>query len=126
LPKRTSIELSVSGNVCPSLYGVIAYRVSLRTHEIGVRMTLGAGRGVIFRDVLSSDVVIAVGGVVIGEGLAIPAIRAIGAVQAGIHPVGPSAHVNAAALWVAVALLACYLPANRAARVNPVDALRQE
>jgi putative ABC transport system permease protein len=114
------------GLAAVGLYGVIAYRVSLRTHEIGVRMALGAGRDVIFRDVLSSGVIIAVAGVVIGEGLAIPALRAIGTVQAAIRPAGPSAHVTAAAIWIAVALLACFLPANRAARVDPVDALRQE
>ena len=68
------------------LYGVIAYRVSLRTQEIGVRMALGAGRGAIFRDVVLHGLTIAVAGVVIGEVLAIPAIRALASVQAGIRP----------------------------------------
>jgi len=108
------------------LYGVIAYRVSLRTQEIGVRMALGAGRAVIFRDVLSGGVMIAVAGVVIGEALAIPALRALGTVQAGIRPAAVSAHMTAAVIWVAVALLACYLPASRAASVDPVEALRRD
>jgi putative ABC transport system permease protein len=108
------------------LYGVIAYRVSLRTQEIGVRMALGAGRSAIFRDVLWHGVAIAVAGVVIGEVLAIPASRALASVQASIRPAAPSAHVAVAVIWVAVALLACYVPASRASRVDPMEALRRE
>jgi ABC-type antimicrobial peptide transport system permease subunit len=108
------------------LYGVIAYRVSLRTQEIGVRMALGAGRGAIFRDVLWHGVAIAVAGVVIGEVLAIPVSRVLASVQASIRPAAPSAHVAVAAIWVAVALLACYVPASRASRVDPMEALRRE
>ena len=67
------------------LYGVIAYRVSLRTQEIGVRMALGAGRGAIFREVVLHGLAIAVAGIVIGEVLAIPATRALASVQAGIR-----------------------------------------
>lgn len=108
------------------LYGVIAYRVSVRTQEIGVRMALGAGRGAIFRDVLLHGLAIAVAGVVIGEVLAIPAGRALASVQASIRPAAPSAHVAVAVIWVAVALLACYVPASRASRVDPMKALRHE
>jgi len=108
------------------LYGVIAYRVSLRTQEIGIRMALGAGRGAIVRDVVLHGLTIAVAGVVIGEVLAIPATRALASVQAGIRPGTPSTHVAAAVIWVAVALVACYVPASRAARVDPMKALRHE
>jgi len=108
------------------LYGVIAYRVSLRTQEIGVRMALGAGRGAIFRDVVLHGLAIAVAGVAIGEVLAIPAIRALASVQAGIQPAGPSTHVAAAVVWVAVAFVACYVPASRASRMDPMNALRHE
>src|SRR6185369_10683620 len=100
------------------LYGVIAYRVSLRTQEIGVRMALGAGRGAIFRDVVVHGLTIAVAGVAIGEVLAIPAIRALAAVQAGIRPGSPSTHVASAVIWVAVAFVASYWPAGRASRVD--------
>jgi predicted permease len=106
------------------LYGVIAYRVGLRTQEIGVRMALGAGRGAIFREVLQHGLTIAVIGVAIGELLAIPALRGLAAMQSGLRLDAPSAHVSAAVLWVVVALVACYVPASRAARVNPIDALR--
>ena len=108
------------------LYGVMAYRVSLRTQEIGVRMALGAGRGAIFRDVVLHGLAIAVVGVVIGEVLAVPAIRALASVQAGIRPGTASTHVAGAVIWVAVALAACYVPANRASRVDPMEALRHE
>jgi predicted permease len=108
------------------LYGVIAYRVSLRTQEIGVRMALGAGRGAIFRDVVWQGLAIAVAGVVIGEVLAIPSTRALASLQAGIRPAAPSMHVAAAVIWVAVAFVACYVPASRASRVDPMEALRHE
>jgi putative ABC transport system permease protein len=108
------------------LYGVIAYRVTLRTQEIGVRMALGAGRAAIFREVLLQGLAIAAAGVVIGEVLAIPAMRALASVQAGIRAGTPSTHIAAAAVWVAVAVVACYVPASRAARVDPMDALRHE
>jgi ABC-type antimicrobial peptide transport system permease subunit len=108
------------------LYGVIAYRVSLRTQEIGVRMALGAGRNAIFRDVLMHGLAIAVAGVVIGEVLAIPATRALASMQAGIRPGSPAMHVVIAILWIAVALVACYVPASRASRVDPMAALRHD
>jgi ABC-type antimicrobial peptide transport system permease subunit len=108
------------------LYGVIAYRVSLRTQEIGVRMALGAGRGAIFRDVVGHGLMIAMAGVVIGEAFAIPATRALASVQTGIRPAAPSMHVAAAVIWVAVAFVACYVPASRASHIHPMEALRHE
>jgi len=69
---------------------------------------------------------IAVAGVAIGELLAIPAIRALASVQAGIRPGSPSTHVAGAVIWVTVAFVACYVPASRASRVDPMEALRHE
>lgn len=108
------------------LYGVMAYRVSLRTQEIGVRMALGAGRGAIFREVVWHGLAVAVVGIIIGEVLAIPTTRALAAVQAGIRASDPSTHAAVAAIWVGVAFVACYLPASRASRVDPMEALRHE
>jgi predicted permease len=108
------------------LYSVIAYRVSLRTQEIGVRMALGAGRGAIFRDVVWQGLMVVVVGIVIGEVLVVPASRALAAVQPGIRPAAPSTHVAAAAIWLAVAFVACYWPASRASGVDPMTALRHE
>jgi predicted permease len=108
------------------LYGVIAYRVSVRTQEIGIRMALGAARGAIFRDVLLQGLTIALAGVVIGEVLAVPAIRALSSVQPGVSAGSPSIHVAGAVIWVAVALIASYVPASRASGVDPMEALRHE
>jgi len=108
------------------LYGVIAYRVSLRTQEIGVRMALGAGRGAIFREVMGHGLTVAIAGVAIGEVLAIPAILALASVQTGLRPGTPSIHLAAAAIWIAVAVFACYVPASRASSVDPMHALRHE
>jgi len=108
------------------LYGVIAYRVSVRTQEIGVRMALGAAKGVIFREVALQGLTIALAGVVIGEVLAVPAIRALASVQPGIRAGSASIHVAGAVIWVAVALMASYVPARRASSVDPMEALRHE
>jgi hypothetical protein len=82
-----ALLLAAIGSWCDS------YRVSLRTQEIGVRMALAPGAGAIFREVVLHGLAIAVAGVAIGEVLAIPAIRALASVQAGIQPAGPSTHV---------------------------------
>jgi predicted permease len=108
------------------LYGVIAYRVTLRTQEIGVRMALGARRSDVFRDVLRYGLAIVLVGVVIGEGLTAGLTGVVASVQDGIRPTGVTTHLTIGAIWIAVALLACYLPAARAARVDPLTALRHE
>jgi putative ABC transport system permease protein len=89
-------------------------------------MALGAGRAAIFREVMLHGLMIAVVGVVIGEVLAIPASRTLASAQAAIRPAAPSLHVAAAVIWVAVAFVACYVPASRASRVDPMEALRHE
>jgi predicted lysophospholipase L1 biosynthesis ABC-type transport system permease subunit len=108
------------------LSGVIAYRVALRTREIGVRMALGAGRLNVFREVVGQGLSIAVIGVVIGEVLTIGLVRVLGAVEADIRPPGVIVLTATGLLWMAVALIATYVPAARAARVNPLVALRYE
>jgi putative ABC transport system permease protein len=108
------------------LYGVIAYRVALRTQEIGVRMALGASRQDIFGEVLKYGLAIVLVGVTIGELLTAALTRAAGSLQEGIVPTGIGMHLGVALAWIAVALCACYLPAARAARVDPMVALRHE
>ena len=108
------------------LYGVIAYRVTLRTQEIGLRMALGAQRNDIFREVVSHGLAIVVIGVAIGEVLTAAVTRVVGSMQLGIRPTELSTHVVTGLIWIAVAFVACYLPAARAARVDPIVALRYE
>jgi putative ABC transport system permease protein len=108
------------------LYGVIAYRVTLRTPEIGVRMALGATRLDIFREVVSQGLAIVLVGVAIGEVLTAVLTALVGSVQEGIVSTGLSSHVAVGLIWIAVAFIACYLPAARAARIDPLVALRHE
>jgi predicted permease len=108
------------------LYGVITYRVALRTREIGVRMALGAGRRNVFREVVGQGLSIALIGVVIGEALMIMAGRVLGALDSAIQPPGIVVLVVTGLIWIVVSILATYVPAARASGVNPLIALRYE
>jgi predicted permease len=108
------------------LYGVITYRVALRTREIGVRMALGASRRNVFREVVGQGLSIAVIGVVIGETLMIGVGRVLGALDAEIQPPGLIVLAATGSIWIVVALVATYVPAARASGVNPLIALRYE
>jgi putative ABC transport system permease protein len=108
------------------LSGVIAYRVSLRTQEIGVRMAVGANRAAIFREVLWQGLAIVLVGIAFGEALTFGLTRVASSLQTGIRPTDLSTHAAIWLIWIAVALVACYLPAARAARVDPLVALRCE
>ncbi|HLG57134.1 MAG TPA: ABC transporter permease [Vicinamibacterales bacterium] len=108
------------------LYGVITYRVARRTREIGVRMAVGAGRRDVFREVVGQGLSIALVGVAIGEVLAVTVAQVLGSMQSDIRPPGLVVLVGTGVLWIAVAVLATYVPAARAARVNPLVALRYE
>jgi putative ABC transport system permease protein len=108
------------------LYGVISYRVALRTREIGVRMALGAGRRNVFREVVGQGLSIALIGVGIGGVLMLMVGRVLGALDSDIQPPGFAVLVITGAIWIVVSMLATYVPASRASGVNPLIALRYE
>jgi len=108
------------------LYGVLAYSVSQRAHEIGVRLALGAARGRIIRLVVGHGLVLCVAGLASGTILAAWMTGPIGGLLVGVDPGDPRVYGTTAAALLGVALLACYLPARRALRVDPASALRAE
>ena len=108
------------------LFGVTAYLVSQRTREIGVRLALGAGRRDIFRLVLGRGMTLAAAGAVAGLGGALWLTKVMQSLVFSISTNDPTTFAAVPVVLIAVALLACYLPARRAMRVDPVVALRCE
>src|SRR5579864_1291346 len=111
---------------CVGIYGVISYLVGQRTPEIGVRMALGAQRSDVMRLVLSQGVKMALLGVVVGTAAALGLTRLMASELFGITAHDPLTFAAVAMLLMLIALLACYLPARRASRVDPMIALRYE
>jgi len=108
------------------IYGVMSYVVSLRTREIGVRMALGAQRAEVLSRVLRDGLKLAGGGLICGLGAAFGATRLIRSWLYEVTPTDPLTFAGVAIVLVTVALLACWLPARRAAKVDPMEALRYE
>jgi predicted permease len=108
------------------LYGVIAYSVSQRRREIGIRMALGAEKSAVLKMVISQGIKLVLIGVVIGLAGALGLTRFLSGLLYGIKPNDPLTLVAVCALLITVALIASYIPARRATKVDPLEALRQE
>jgi predicted permease len=108
------------------IYGLMAYSIQQRTQEIGIRMALGAQPDALRKMVLQQGMRLAVIGVAIGIVAALGLTRLLASLLFGVQPRDPLVFIAVPVLLTAVALLACYLPARRATRINPLEALRWE
>ena len=108
------------------MYGVLAYHVSARTREIGIRVTLGARPREVVQLVVAQGLRVTIAGIAIGLLISALASRLLAALLQGVSPTDAITWSSAVGVWLAVALVACWLPARRAARVEPVVALREE
>jgi putative ABC transport system permease protein len=108
------------------LFGVMIYSVTLQTHELGVRMALGAHAGDILRLVLGKGLFLVGGGILLGLLTSFLTVRVLQSELWGVSAFDPWALILAPAALLATGLLACYLPARRATRVDPMIALRYE
>ena len=117
----TALALAAIG-----IYGVMSYSVSMRTQEIGVRMAVGAERGDVMRLVLSQVLKLSALGLLLGVGVLLAAGRLLRGMLYGVTPSDPLTIAGVAAALGGIALLAGWIPAWRASRVNPIQALRYE
>jgi ABC-type antimicrobial peptide transport system permease subunit len=108
------------------VYGVVSFAASQRTHEIGIRMALGADRLDILRLVLRQGLVLVIGGVLSGVLLAWALTRSMATLLVGVSPTDALTFVTATLLLGGIGLWACYAPARRAMNLDPMVALRYE
>jgi ABC-type antimicrobial peptide transport system permease subunit len=114
------------GLAAVGLYGVVAYGVSLRTQEIGIRMAIGAGRGDVLRMIVAGGMRVALIGVLVGIAGALAMSRLLRTMLFGVTVVDPASYAATTLMLLAVAALACYIPARRAMRLDPLSALREQ
>ena len=108
------------------LYGVLSYSARQRTSEIGIRMAFGAGENQIVKLIVGQGMVLALIGLGIGVGVAVGLTRVMETMLVEVTPTDPLTFVGISALFAGVALVACYLPARRATRVDPMVTLRDQ
>jgi ABC-type antimicrobial peptide transport system permease subunit len=107
------------------IYGVVAYRTQLRTHEIGIRVALGAARIDVLKLILIQGLWLTLCGLFGGLALAFALTRAVAALLYGVSATDPVTIFGVVLLLGAMSVLVCYLPARRAMRINPVNAIRE-
>ncbi|HXI44113.1 MAG TPA: ABC transporter permease [Bryobacteraceae bacterium] len=108
------------------IYGVIAHSVAQRTHEIGIRMALGARAASVLKLVLREGLIVGLAGIVVGLAATLALVRLLSGLLYDVPPFDPATFLGASLLLMAVVLAACYIPACRASRLDPIIALRWE
>jgi ABC-type antimicrobial peptide transport system permease subunit len=108
------------------IYGMIAYRVNQRTHDIGVYIALGAQHRDVLRLIMKDGIKLTLLGIVVGLAGAIALTRLMVSLLFEVKPTDPETLIGVALLLAAAALLACYIPARRALNIQPISALRCE
>jgi putative ABC transport system permease protein len=130
-PRMAALLLGVFGILAlvltsTGLYGVVAFTVSRRVREVGIRMSLGADSGSVIKMVLKGAMTLVLIGGVIGLALTVGLTQLISQFLYGVSGTDPITFLGVPAVLAGVALLAAFLPARRASRVDPVEALRAE